>query len=123
MALKVSESGPETTPDRKVFSPLSTAARALQRNSSVGVVVRTSTAPPVTLRPNRMPWGPRSTSTASRSQVSRITPLLMPRYMPSRNTPTVGSMEGIEEFTPRPRMEKFAIPSEVPISSSWMFGA
>ena len=43
--------------------------------------------------------------------------------MPSMKTPTVGSIDGIELLIPRPRMEKFAVPGVVPISSICTLGA
>jgi hypothetical protein len=37
-------------------------------------------------------------------------------------TPTVGSTPGMELFTPKPRIEKFAVPLNVPTSSMATFG-
>ena len=45
----------------------------------LGTVVRMTTAPPVTLRPNSSPCGPRSTSSPARSKLPKTRPALMPR--------------------------------------------
>jgi len=49
--------------------------------------------------------------------VSKTTPEVIPWYIPSINTPTVGSMDGIDELIPRPRIAKLAPPLVEPISS------
>ena len=79
-------------------------------------------APPVTLRPKSVPWGPLSTSMLSISSVSNRVPFEAPTYTPSTNTPTVGSTDGMELFIPSPRIEKLAIPPTVPMSSSATLG-
>ena len=103
-------------------NPLSADTFIFDFFSLPGFFVFIITAPPVVFRPKRIPCGPLKTSIDSRSNKSITIPALIPKYMPSTKIPTVGSIDGIDEFIPNPRIEKFATPLVVPTSSRATFG-
>jgi len=74
-------------------------------NSLVGLVRLMLITPPTVLRPNSVPWGPRSTSTDSISKRSTLAPAVEARKTPSMDTPTVGSKVFSRSSRPTPRMD------------------
>ena len=62
--------------------PALTSRRAAP--SPEGFRVMMFNAPPMVLRPDRLPWGPRNTSTRSMFIRSMLAPMLRPKYTPSR---------------------------------------
>ena len=55
----------------------------LAPNSPVGLLLITLITPPTVFLPKRVPWGPRRTSTLSKSKFSKICPAAVPRWTPS----------------------------------------
>ena len=76
-------------------------------SSPVGFLVVTLTAPPVVLRPNSVPCGPRSTSMRSRSATSNTAPTVLLMKTPSMYRPTFGSASSEVSPWPTPRMAMF----------------
>ena len=66
--------------------------------------------PPVALRPNSVPCGPRNTSTRSMSIALSKLPELCPIYISSNTTPTAGSTDFSTSATPMPRIYTAATP-------------
>jgi hypothetical protein len=70
-----------TKPSIKLSAPV--PARIVPPNSSPGSVVVMSTAPPIVLRPNKVPCGPRSTCTFAMSRSVIVPPTALPMYTSS----------------------------------------
>ena len=79
--------------------------------------------PPMVLRPNSVPWGPRSTSALARSILRSSEPALAPMKIPSATTPTAGSKFFSTSATPMPRIKIAATPpGPCPVSSIMRLG-
>src|ERR1700744_3364863 len=86
----------------------------------LGFSVVTLIAPPMVLRPNSVPCGPRSTSRLATSTQQRNDPTGRGTEPPSMYKPTPGSTVGTKSDWPTPRMNTAAFELEPPAPGfSW----
>ena len=79
---------------------------AFAPNLNCGLAVTMLIAPAETFFPNRVDWGPRSTSMRSTSGRSSSADEVRERKTPSTNTPTELSIPSLPLPLPKPRMTK-----------------
>ena len=94
-------------------------------NSSPGSVVESSIAPPMVLRPNSVPCGPRSTCTFEMSRSCIEPPMALPMYTSSMYMPTPGSTVEVGSVCPMPRMntcEEELLPASGALLANCRFG-
>ena len=123
--MKVSENGTSsaTIASMRLLSPV--PSLAMPPNSSPGSVVERSIAPPMVLRPNSVPCGPRSTCTFEMSRNCIEPPTALPMYTSSMYMPTPGSTVEVGSVCPMPRMntcEDELLPASGALLANCRFG-
>ena len=99
--------------------------RTVPPNSSPGSLVESRIAPPMVLRPNSVPCGPRSTCTEAMSRSAIVPPTALPMYTSSMYRPTPGSTVEVGSVWPMPRMntcEEELLPASGALLANCRFG-